>query len=87
MSIDALVPEFGDQYQYQYKYQKSFEFSTGTSTSTAQILTVSQPVPVQQILNKNAAKLEIFERKISFSCGKFKFCEAILNFFEFEIEI
>ncbi len=65
IGIDALVPEFGDQYQYQYQYQKIFEFSTGTSTSTAQILIVSVPVPVQQILNKNAPKFE-FMREISF---------------------
>ena len=79
-TIDASVPEFANQYQYQYQYQKKYSVQYETSTSTAQILSVPVPVSVQQILTKNAAKFEIFEWKISFLCGKFKFRGAILNF-------
>ena len=88
IGIDASVPEFADQYQYQYQYQKNYWVqyqcqyqyspntdSTSTSTSTTNI-------------EWKRREISIFWEKNQFSCGKFKFCRAILNFlslkFQFE---
>jgi hypothetical protein len=75
------------------QYQ-NLPISTSTSTSIKKNIQYStRPVPVQpkywqyqyqyqynKYWSNLTAKFEIFERKVGFSCGKFKFREAVLNF-------